>query len=175
MTNKEYTLSEITELSGLPAQTIQRYMEEHLLTKPPTRGLYTLYGQTFMNRLMLIIRMKENQLGINEIRQRVTNLSDDQVRELLALNYDTFAERYKPTKKVEIQVPELIQDDRSLNTGITNSSIPEPQANLQASRWQRVEIIPGIEISIKENLLRAHRENIQAAVNAFVRVINHNE
>ena len=62
-----------------------------------------------------------------------------------------------------------------LTQDITNSSVPEPQANLQASRWQRVEIIPGIEINIKENLLRTQRENIQAAVNAFVRIIDHNE
>ncbi len=175
MTIKEYTLSEITELSGLPAQTIQSYIEERLLTRPPTRGLYTLYGQTFMNRLMLIIRMKENQLGINEIRQRVTYLSDDQVREQLAFDNDTFSERYKPTEKADIQVPEMIQDDQVHNTDIANTSVPEPQANLQASRWQRVEIIPGIEINIKENLLGTQRENIQAAVNAFVRIIDQNE
>ena len=168
MDNREYTISEISEISGYPAQTIQYFIEEHLLSKPVTRGYYTLYGQRFMNRLTLIKRMQENQLGVNEIRQRVTNLSDDQVNDLLALNNETFSEHYPPANEISPPSPEEGQHTQKDNS----ESIPEPQASLYANRWQRVEIMPGIELNIKESLLQTHQENLKDAIVEFINVFN---
>ena len=121
-----------------------------------------------MNRLTLIKRMQENQLGVNEIRQRVTNLSDDQVNDLLALNNETFAERYTPENMISSSSSEGAQ----YATQDNSNPAPDPQANLRASRWQRVEIMPGIELNIKESLLRKNQDKLKDAIVEFINVFN---
>lgn len=172
---KEYTLSEISERSGFPAQTIQYFVEQRLLIKPISRGYYTMYEQSFMNRLLLIRRMQENQLGINEIRQRLTNLADDQVNEMLALDEQSFNDRYQSSVKPQTPVPGSELQDEVAGSSETQDFDPNPQSRLQASRWQRVEIMPGIEINIQERLLHTYRENIQDAVAEFIKALNNSK
>ena len=38
---------------------------------------------------------------------------------------------------------------------------PKPYEVPRESRWQRIEIMPGIELHIREHLLKRYKENIE--------------
>ena len=41
---------------------------------------------------------------------------------------------------------------------------PKPYEVPRESRWQRIEIIPGIELHVREHLMKRYKENIKKAV-----------
>jgi DNA-binding transcriptional MerR regulator len=79
-----YTIGELAEAAGVTPRTIRYYTGEGLLPPPDTRGRYALYGGDHLNRLLLIVRLKDAYLPLGEIKARMEGLSAGQVGQLLA-------------------------------------------------------------------------------------------
>lgn len=71
-------ISEVAELTGLPASTI-RYYESAGLIEPAERGSngYRLYGDTAVERLSFIAGAKRLNLGLADVRQLVAARESD--------------------------------------------------------------------------------------------------
>jgi len=78
-----YTIGHLAELAGVTPRTIRYYTAEGLLPRPDARGQYALYGEEHLLRLQLIAQLKESYLPLGEIKARIENLDDVQVRALL--------------------------------------------------------------------------------------------
>jgi DNA-binding transcriptional MerR regulator len=78
-----YTISQLAELAGVTPRTIRYYTAEGLLPRPDARGQYALYGEEHLLRLQLIAQLKETYLPLGEIKARIENLDDVQIRALL--------------------------------------------------------------------------------------------
>ena len=78
-----YTIGQLAELAGVTPRTIRYYTAEGLLPRPDTRGQYALYGEEHLLRLQLIAQLKETYLPLGEIKARIENLDDEQIRTLL--------------------------------------------------------------------------------------------
>jgi DNA-binding transcriptional MerR regulator len=81
---KQYTISELADATGVTPRTIRYYTAEGLLPPPDTRGRYALYGDEHLLRLQLIARLKDAYLPLGEIKARTDQLDAEQLRRLLA-------------------------------------------------------------------------------------------
>ena len=85
------TLAELTAAADVSIRTVRYYIAEGLLPPPEGSGPGSAYTQGHLDRLRLIQRLKEAYLPLKEIRRRLSGLSDDDVRSLLAPDDDRAA------------------------------------------------------------------------------------
>jgi len=83
MNEKQWTIGELADAAGVTVRTIRYYVKEGLLPAPHTQGRYALYNDSYLKRLELIRRWKDNYLPLKEIRVRIQPLSDQEVALLL--------------------------------------------------------------------------------------------
>jgi DNA-binding transcriptional MerR regulator len=91
------TLAELTAAADVSVRTVRYYIAEGLLPPPEGSGPGSAYTQGHLDRLRLIQRLKEAYLPLKEIRRRLSGLSDDEVRSLLAADDDRGAPLTSPT------------------------------------------------------------------------------
>jgi DNA-binding transcriptional MerR regulator len=96
----QHTIGELAEKAGVTPRTVRYYTAEGLLPPPETRGRYALYGEEHLRRLQLIARLKEAYLPLEEIKAYMRELTDEQVRQLLA-QYDQAPEPEAPTSAAD--------------------------------------------------------------------------
>jgi DNA-binding transcriptional MerR regulator len=80
MVDEELLIHELAARAGISIRTIRYYIEEGLLPQPNYQGKYSTYSREFLDRLELILRLKESYLPLKEIREIMNSLSDEQVR-----------------------------------------------------------------------------------------------
>ena len=90
------TLSELTTKADVSVRTVRYYIAEGLLPPPAGTGPGSAYTQGHLDRLRLIQQLKEVYLPLKEIRRRLSGLSDDEVRSLLAADDDRAAPTASP-------------------------------------------------------------------------------
>lgn len=83
-TEREYTLQELTDLTGVTPRTVRYYIAQGLLPSPDGAGPAARYGEGHLGRLRLIRRLQREHLPLAEIRSRLAGLDDDAVAGLLA-------------------------------------------------------------------------------------------
>src|SRR5687767_178938 len=79
-----YTISELADAAGVTPRTIRYYTAEGLLPPPDARGRYALYTTDHLHRLLLIARLKEAYLPLNEIKARLDRLAAEEVEQVLS-------------------------------------------------------------------------------------------
>jgi DNA-binding transcriptional MerR regulator len=94
------TLGELTAAADVSVRTVRYYIAEGLLPPPEGSGPGSAYSQGHLDRLRLIQRLKEAYLPLKEIRRRLSGLSDDEVRSLLAAEENRAAPATPPTSKM---------------------------------------------------------------------------
>ena len=67
-------IGELAERGGVTVRTIRYYIEEGLLPMPPRRGKYGDFDTSYLERLRLIQRLKEERLSIPAIRLRLAEM-----------------------------------------------------------------------------------------------------
>ena len=76
-------IGEFAAAAGVSARTVRYYIVEGLLPPPEGAGMGAMYGPAHLDRLGLILRLKDAYLPLREIRRQLTGLDDDQVRQRL--------------------------------------------------------------------------------------------
>ena len=74
MNETEYSIQEISDLSGLPRRTIHFYLQQKLLPSPEGAGLAARYGEEHLLRLRLVARLRGAGLRLDAIRSRLAGL-----------------------------------------------------------------------------------------------------
>ncbi|MGB9724057.1 MAG: MerR family transcriptional regulator [Chloroflexia bacterium] len=67
-------IGELAERSEVTVRTIRYYIEEGLLPQPPRRGKYGDFDASYLQRLRLIRRLKEERLSLPAIRSRLAEM-----------------------------------------------------------------------------------------------------
>lgn len=77
---ESFSLVELSRLSGIEPRTIRSYIYQGLLRGPEAVGRNARYSRHHLDRLRAIRSLREGErLSLNEIRQRLVALSDDQI------------------------------------------------------------------------------------------------
>jgi len=67
-------IGELASRSGVTVRTIRYYIEEGLMPEPRLRGKYGEFDESYLQRIRLIQRLKEERLSIPAIRQRLVGM-----------------------------------------------------------------------------------------------------
>ncbi len=76
-------IGELAAAAGVSARTVRYYIVEGLLPPPEGAGLGAMYGPDHLDRLRLILRLKDAYLPLKEIRRQLTGLDDTAIRRRL--------------------------------------------------------------------------------------------
>jgi DNA-binding transcriptional MerR regulator len=84
MSDPEYDIQTLAELSGVPRRTIYFYTQQGIIPPPRGAGLGARYGEIHLLRLRLIPHLRRQGLRLDEIRQRLDGMELEAMRQLLA-------------------------------------------------------------------------------------------
>lgn len=170
---RTYTIQELAERCGVTPRTIRFYIEEGLLPPPLQEGRIGLYTDEHVERLELIRQLKEAFLPLREIHRLVNSLSSAEIRALLETLPRT--PQAAPSEDIESRAvgQSALDYIRSLQKGVTReedtTSSPQSYHEVRTAllrkarreqlapdeeefaRWQRIIIVPGLEIHIRES------------------------
>jgi DNA-binding transcriptional MerR regulator len=82
MSDDRYGLSELADLAGVTPRTVRYYLAQGLLPSVGQTGPGAKYDARHLARLRLIRRLQAEHLPLAEIRRRLDELSDDDIRDL---------------------------------------------------------------------------------------------
>lgn len=170
---RTYTIQELAERCGVTPRTIRFYIEEGLLPPPLQEGRIGLYTDEHVERLELIRRLKEAFLPLREIHRLVNSLSSAEIRALLetlpraphaapseeaescavgqsALDYIRSSQKGVSREEDTTSSPQSYHEARTvlLRKARREQLAPDDE---EFARWQRIIIVPGLEIHIRES------------------------
>lgn len=76
----QYRISELADKAGVTKRTIHYYMGRGLLPPPNGAGLGTTYSDEHLYRIMLIKKLQDAYLPLDEIKKRMAGMSLEDVR-----------------------------------------------------------------------------------------------
>lgn len=162
------TIEELAERTGLSIRTIRFYITEGLLPPPHTRGRNSAYTQEALDRLILIQRLKDAHLPLKEIRDQLDALTPERIHQLAQeRNQDLGAQsaEFSPQfSRVESDsalnyITRILDARSAYRAGEPTLSFaqlaqpptpPEIQKKEPAESWRRIEILPGVELHLRE-------------------------
>jgi DNA-binding transcriptional MerR regulator len=80
----DYSLAELSALTGLSARTIRFYVVQGLVPAPGREGRATRYPESTLARLRLVCALRDAHQPLAEVRRWLQDLSDDEILELAA-------------------------------------------------------------------------------------------
>lgn len=75
MENNSYRIGELAEKAGVTKRTVHYYISRGLLPPPEGAGLATTYSDEHLYRIMLIKKMQDEYLPLDEIRRRIRSIA----------------------------------------------------------------------------------------------------
>lgn len=82
MTSTDYSIQDLSDLTGLPRRTIHFYLQQRLLPSPEGAGPGARYGEEHLLRLKLIPLLRRQGLRLDEIRARFEHLDQPDLQAL---------------------------------------------------------------------------------------------
>jgi DNA-binding transcriptional MerR regulator len=80
-----YTMADLERETGITSRTIRYYITEGLLAPSYGRGPTATYDLGHLLRLQMIANLRNEGLGIKEIRDRLSRLTDDEIASSLKI------------------------------------------------------------------------------------------
>lgn len=186
------TIEDLEKHSGLSTRTLHYYMTKGLLPGPETRGKYASYTQEHLDRLDLILILKEMRLSLYEIKVLLDQLTPDEIRQYRD-NQSELLERIKRSQPGDeessqaqrgsaleylkgLDDPETPVEIFNNLRFIKNTRVSEPQTlfnssnknfnlpNRMSELWRRVIIADGIELHIRESGDEVHRYTVDRLI-----------
>jgi DNA-binding transcriptional MerR regulator len=136
-----YSLTELADLAGVTPRTVRYYLAQGLLPAVGPSGPGSKYDDGHLARLRLIRRLQAEHLPLAEIRRRLDDLGDDEIRELAgsgepeppsdsALDYlrtvlgSPTARPALARPRADVTLPPPLR--RSMTMGLAEAAVPAP-------------------------------------------------
>lgn len=135
----EWKLPELAEEAGVSARTVRYYVQRGLLPAPAFKGRDTVYDAGHLLRLKAIKRLQERFLPLDAIQVELARLSPQELK-ALAEGTDGGAAAHA-VRPLPSPVP---------------PAAPPPKRTPSA-RWERWELLPGLELHLSDQADAATR------------------
>lgn len=175
------TIEDLEKHSGLSTRTLHYYMSKGLLPGPETRGKNASYTQEHLDRLDLILILKEMHLPLDEIKAILDQLTPSEIIHYRDSQEDLLEKikstrprpddaRIKAKPGNALDYIKSLEEAQSAHEMITENKPPavymdSPRFNIEAPRlriekeasetkpeiWRRVTLADGVEINIRES------------------------
>ena len=170
--NSESEHLDLTQLSaqtGVSVRTIRYYIPEGLLPPPEGRGSATRYGESHRNRLRLIRRLQDAHQPLAAIRAQLEALDDPGVTAILADPPVSTPVSGAPTASDYVRqvLGQAVQEP----LGMGSAPLPKPKPPpANRSTWERIPILPDLEIHVRRPLARADQRRLDELLEAAKRI-----
>ncbi len=124
---RTFKLVELADAAGTSPRTVRYYVQRGLLDAPSFRGKDTEYGEKHLAALRAIFALQQAYLPLDEIASRVRGRSLEELRAL--------------ADAPAAEAPAASQPSHVAQA----SNAPSVKA------WARVEVAPGLELSLRED------------------------
>lgn len=140
MAQRTYKVDELARAAGTSVRTIRYYVQRGLLPPPEFRGKDTAYGHEHLVRLRAIRRLQQAYLPLDEIAAGLAGKTPEEIERLAD-------GRGAPPARAGAAGPAAARG--------SGPAAPSPSARddrpLHWRTWHRVEIAPGIELSVADD------------------------
>ena len=154
----EYTLQELASAAGKKERTVRYYQQLGLLRQPGQVGPGAHYDEDDRLRLLLIGRLQNEGLSLTEIAERLRTLDAGEIRDQ-ALRHGSALDYIRSVLGAGsaslAESGPSITPNRSM---VTPPPAPPPRA--EATRWERLEVVPGIELHVRHPISPERRRLI---------------
>lgn len=177
---EEYTIEDLENHSGIPTRTLHYYMQLGLLPGPDKRGKYASYSQEHIDRLDLILILKEMHLPLAEIGNVLNQLTPNEIshyrddqedllnkirgvkpemegkepsnKQSSALEYIKGLEQAHTTRTdITDNWPQLNQNSSPINFSQPNEALFNKGKTKQDHQiWRRIILQDGIELNVRD-------------------------
>lgn len=118
MSDAEYDIQTLVELSGVPRRTVYFYTQQAIIPPPSGAGLAARYNDAHLLRLRLIPVLRSQGLRLDDIRRRLEGLDLDSLRQ--RLNEAQPSPAFAPPAPL----PEKSMRDDNAGRGFIHYSLP---------------------------------------------------
>jgi DNA-binding transcriptional MerR regulator len=116
-----YSLADLERETQTSGRTIRYYISEGLLPPAYGRGPSATYDLGHLLRLRLIASLKENRLGLQEIRDRLAGLTDDDIAAILNVQTEPVQEFWRRIElhpDIELHVRQRSRSDPVMDDAV---------------------------------------------------------
>lgn len=174
----DYSLADLTKLTGVSARTVRYYIAQGLLPAPTSAGSSARYSEIHLDRLRVIKRLQASHLPLAEIRRRLESLRPEDVATLAdpdatdeppadsALDYIQSLLQPKGPATFAIPIPPAaMAAARSTLANVAQAPSPaaaEPEPD--RAQWERITLDPDVEIHIRRPLTRQQNRRVERLI-----------
>jgi DNA-binding transcriptional MerR regulator len=178
--SEELTIEDLEKHSGLSTRTLHYYMQIELLPSPEKRGVNATYSQEHLDRLDVILILKELHLPLKEIRSLLDRLTPEEIKhyrddqedllhkikadkpqpdlkhpsnhESSALDYiKNLEEAHSAHRNVAENPPMLFQNQQRHIFSTPESPTPGDRSKKTDQEiWRRIILADGVELHIRD-------------------------
>lgn len=116
-----YSLGDLERETKTSGRTIRYYISEGLLPPAFGRGPTATYDLGHLLRLRMIASLKENRLGLQEIRDRLNSLTDDDIAAMLNVQTEPLQEFWRRIElhpDIELHVRQRSRNDPAMDDAV---------------------------------------------------------
>jgi len=167
------SIEELADRAGVSVRTVRYYITQGLLPGPATRGKYASYDEDQLARLQLVRLLVDQHVPLAELRERLAQLSAQEVRTLLRQEQRRVRtrEQARTAPSPRDYVSGLLARARAPSTMSPAPSMPTPAAPrvqavpttpiTQPDAMQRWELAPGVELYVRADSARHYARLIE--------------
>ncbi len=156
-----FDLQELSDRAGVTPRTVRYYIQQGLLRSPGPPGPGAKYDAGYVDRLKLIRRLQQEHLPLVEIRRRLEDLSDDDVRRLLR-------QPRAPGKTSAVDYVRSVLSPTGRTLAMRDQTVDAmaapPSPSPERSQWDRMMLGPDIELHIRRPLSRAQNKIVEKII-----------
>ena len=149
-----FTLQELAKAAGKKERTVRYYQQLGLLRQPGQIGPGAHYDEDDRLRLLLIGRLQSEGRSLTEIAEHFAGLDGGGLREE-ALRHGSALDYIR---SVLGDAPAAAPASAPLLFP------PSPPPATEATRWERLEVVPGIELHVRHPISTERRRRIAAYI-----------
>jgi len=143
----EYTLSELSNLSGEPVRRTRSYIQQDLLPGPTTAGRNAKYLSATLDRLLAIKRLRSIEgLSIAEVRIVLSRLGVAQIHDLGKESAHSYESRIQPSRRRSVT-----RGASGQNPDISSALEYLQDLNLQGTETQFSRVSNIVQPEVKRN------------------------
>lgn len=157
-----WRLSELSVLTGFSETTLRYYVQQDIIEPLEFRGTVTRYSRSALLRLLGIRRLKsEGKLALAEMKRRVIAMGD------AALEAWVAAAGVPAAAATALGLSQVSARGSAGAAAATASSAAEA-LRVPATQWQRITLLPGLELMLCADALPAARLAAQRICDEYV-------
>lgn len=131
MHNNQCRIGELAEKTGVTKRTIHYYMGRGLLPPPDGAGLGTTYSDEHLYRVLLIKKLQDEYLPLDEIKKRMAGMSLGDVR-----------------RSLEAGATQMKVQEQAGDYSVNESTFTNTHTNTDASAYENTHASAGVNSNV---------------------------